>query len=168
MMTNINWQGQCGAVKGMAFRLYMKIRPSIWVVLIATLALVALAMLFVDVIPPHSMTNNAMLLCKRRILRYTVEHNTLPSSLSQTAEIPNFDNRVKDGWGHDIIFSIATNGEVTLTSLGKDNRIGGANGDADMTGVFPSRKVDGSWADEFVAWKQDPFEQFRNQRLKVK
>ena len=144
----------------------MKIRRSIWIALIATVALVAIAMLFVDVIPPHSITNNTMQICKRRILRYAKTHNRLPDSLSQTAEIPGFHNTIKDGWGNVIIYRIDQNGDVTLTSLGKDNKVGGSNDDADMSGIFPAKKIDGSWSDELVEWKQDPFEQFRNQRYK--
>ena len=49
-------------------------------------------------------------------------------------------------------------------SLGKDNKIGGENDDADMIGIFPSKTADGRWSDEFVEWKQDPFEQFKKQR----
>jgi len=144
----------------------MKVRRSIWIALIATVAFVAIAMLFVDVIPPHSMTNNRMQICKRRILRYAKPHNRLPDSLSQTAEIPGFHYSLKDGWGNGILYRISQNGEVTLTSLGQDNKAGGSNDDADMSGIFSAKNTDGSWSDELVEWKQDPFEQFRNQRCK--
>ena len=135
----------------------MKISRSTWITLTATLLLVGFSLLFVDTVPPRSKTAGAMHMAKRRILRYASAHNALPNSLAQTAEIPGYDNSLKDGWGRALLYRVATNGDVILTSLGKDNKVGGANDDADMTGIFSSRKPDGSWSDEAVEWKQDPF-----------
>ena len=102
-----------------------------------------------------------MHMCKRRIQRFAIEHNHLPSSLRETAEIPGYDNSIKDAWGFPIIYSVDTNGVVTLTSLGKDNKPGGNGDNADMVGVFPSRQPNGRWSDEFVEWTTDPFKEFR-------
>ena len=129
--------------------------------MIATFALVVGAMFLVDVVPPRSQTDCAMHMSRRRILRYAAKHNALPAKISETEEIAGYDKSIKDAWGHDLIYTIATNGDVTVMSLGKDNRLGGSNDDADMVGVFPSKKPDGSWSEELVEWKFDPFEQFR-------
>jgi hypothetical protein len=131
----------------------MRLRPRFWIP-IAVLA--TLIYLLVDVIPPDSLTEVTMHICKRRIQRYAVEHNALPSSLSETREIPNAYNSTKDAWGHEIVYTVDPNGIVTLTSLGKDNKPGGTGKNADMVGIYPSRQPDGKWSDEFVEWTKEP------------
>jgi len=63
--------------------------------------------------------------------------------------------------GHDLIYTVATNGDVTLVSHGKDNMPGGSNDNVDIIGVFASKKRDGTWSDELADWKLDPFEPLR-------
>jgi hypothetical protein len=140
----------------------MKTRKSIWLLLIGTLALVGVAMLFVDVIPPRSMTHTSMHMCKRRVLRYAHKHGKLPSALGETDVIEGFHESLKDGWGIELEYSVDADDVVTFQSLGKDHNPGGVGDSADMIGIFPARRRDGSWYDEAVEWKQDPYEQFRN------
>lgn len=139
----------------------MKVRKSIWLLLIATLAIVGIAMLFVDTIPPHSMTDLSMQMCKRRVLRFAREHGKLPSSLSETKPIEGYHSSMKDGWGVVLDYGFDSNGVVTLRSLGKDRAAGGIVNDVDMIGTFPSKEADGSWSGEFVEWTQDPFDAVR-------
>jgi len=100
-------------------------------------------MLSVDVVPPASRTYTAIHMCKRRIQRYALEHNALPSALSETKEIEGCDNSIKDAWGRPLIYRADTNGLVTLESLGKNNKPGGTGNDADMVGVYSSRQPNG-------------------------
>ena len=136
----------------------MKIRKSIWIYLIVTLVFAGIAFFFVDTVPPRSMTFGSMHMCKRRILRFAHDHGKLPSSLQETEPIEGYDSSIKDAWGVVLDYSVDANGVVTLRSLGKDHAPGGSKDDSDMIGVFPSKKQDGSWSDEFVEWRQDPFE----------
>ena len=142
----------------------MRVRNSIWLWLIAALALVGVAMLFVDTIPPHSVTHLSMHMGKRRVLRYALEHGSLPSALGDTEPIEGFHSSIKDGWGDPLDYRVDTNGLVTFRSLGKDGRPGGVGDDTDMVGTFPAKKADGSWSDEFVDWTHDPFDELRRQR----
>jgi hypothetical protein len=142
----------------------MKIRKSIWGSLVAALLLVGIAMLFVDTIPPHSMTHGSMHMCKRRVLRYAQEHGVLPSSLSDTKPIEGYHSSIKDGWGVVLEYSVGTNDVVTFRSLGKDRVPGGAGDNIDMIGIFPAKTSDGSWSDEFVEWTQDPFDELRKEK----
>lgn len=135
-----------------------------WIAVAITVGCVVLLLHFVHIAPPASQTDSAINMCKRRIQRYAIEHNALPSALSETKGIEGYKNSIKDAWGHPIIYSVDTNGIVTLASLGKDNKPGGMGDDADMVGVYPSRQQNGRWSDELVGWIKDPFEEFRTRR----
>lgn len=121
---------------------------------------------FVDRIPPPAFTYSTMHMAKRRTLRYAAKHDELPKSLSQTEAIPGYHSSLRDGWGRDIDYAVSSNGTVTLTSLGKDKQVGGTKENADMIGVFQTRKANGKWEDEFVEWTIDPFAPYR-ERNKV-
>jgi hypothetical protein len=82
--------------------------------------------------------------CKSEIQRYTIKHNALPNYA------------IKDCWGNPIRYSVDSNGMVTLSSYGKDNKPGGTESDTDYVGVYPSRQSDGRWSDESVQWTQEP------------
>ena len=135
---------------------HMKKRKSIWRSLVATLVLVGIVILFIDTVPPHSMTHGAMHMCKRRVLRYAQEHGILPSSLSDTEPIEGYHSSIKDGWGVVLEYSVGTNDVVTFRSLGKDRALGGSGKNADMIGIFLGRQLDGSWSDEHVGWVKRP------------
>ena len=135
----------------------MRVRKSIWLAVIATLAAVGIAMLFLCTVPPPSMTHASMYMCKRRVLRYAREHGRLPSALNETEPIEGFHSSIKDGWGVVLSYTVGTNDVVTFTSLGNDHAPGGTGDNADMIGRFNAREPDGTWPDELVDWIQDPF-----------
>jgi hypothetical protein len=141
----------------------MKTKKTIKVSLVAALLLFGVAMLFVDTIPPRSMTHLSMHMCKRRVLRYAQEHGVMPSSLSDTKPIEGYHSSIKDGWGVVLTYRVEANDVVTFKSLGKDRTVGGAGDDIDMIGIFPAKTSDGSWSDEFVEWTQDPFDEIRKE-----
>jgi hypothetical protein len=97
--------------------------------------------------PSHFLTTTEMSLidCKRAIQCYALQHNALPS------------HELNDCWGHPVSISVDSDGMVTLTSLGRDNKPGGTGSDADMIGRYPSRQPDGRWSDESVDWTKDPY-----------
>lgn len=134
--------------------------------IVTAVVLIAVLNSFVDRIPPRPLTNVAMNMAKRRILRYAAKHNDLPKSLSQTEASSGHHSSLRDGWGRDIDYTVSSNGTVTLTSLGKDKKVGGTKEDADMIGMFQARKQNGKWEDEFVEWTMDPFAPHR-ERSKV-
>ena len=93
---------------------------------------------------------------KRRIIKYLRVQGRLPDSLSQLAEMPGYDNSICDAWGRALIYKILPNGDVSLTSLGRDGKPGGSAEDTDMTGIFTPLTADGRPADELADWKIDP------------
>ena len=125
--------------------------------IVTAVVLIAILNSFVDRIPPQAFTNSTMHMAKRRILRYAAKHNDLPKSLSQTEAISGYHSSLRDGWGRGIDYTFSSNGIVTLTSLGKDKRVGGTKESADMIGVFQTKKANGKWEDEYVEWTIDPF-----------
>ena len=82
--------------------------------------------------------------CKRDIQRYAIQHNVLPIST------------MKGCWGHPIRYSVDSNGMVTLSNYGEDNKPGGTGNDEDCIGIYPSRQSNGKWSDETVPWTVDP------------
>jgi hypothetical protein len=142
----------------------IKFPPGIPVIvgaLLATLVVITAAMLLVDIVPHHSMTYGAMHMCKLRVLRYAQQHGSLPASLNDTKSIEGFDSSITDAWDVVFEYSVDTNDVVTFRSLGKDKILGGTGDNADMIGVFPARRSDGKWSDEFVDWTTDPFKGLR-------
>ena len=78
------------------------------------------------------------------------------ATISNTEKVPGYDNSIKDAWGHELNYSVAQNGDVILSSFGKDNEPGGSSDNADMVGVFTTRALNGKWSDELVEWKLHP------------
>lgn len=118
--------------------------------------LVGIFVLFVDTIPPQSMTYVNMHMMKRRILRYAATNDSLPVSLGQLPSIEGSVNEVTDGWGRPILWQVEGD-EVILTSHGRDGVPDGTGQDADMVGVFRTKTAEGRWADELCKWRNDPY-----------
>ena len=134
----------------------MKASHLITIIILAVVCTPPLLMVFLDVLATrngrtHFLTTTEFSLndCKRDIQRYAIKHNALPTY------------EIKDCWGNPIRRSVDSNGMVTLTSYGKDNKPGGTESDKDYVGVYQSRQSDGKWSDESVQWTQDPSESFK-------
>jgi hypothetical protein len=127
---------------------------------VAGIAVSVLAWLALDDlgwIPPRDLTATRKWVIKRRILQFAQSHNQLPYSLSDLPIMTGYDNSVTDEWGRVIAYEVSSSGLVTLTSLGRDGKIGGSGKDADMVATFLSHDVQGRWSDELVQWNHDPF-----------
>jgi hypothetical protein len=131
-------------------------RRRFWIALIVVIVGFMAIISLMDRIPSRSRTYGAIHMCKRRIQRYAIEHNALPSSLSETKIIQGYDDSINDAWGFPIGYSVDTNGLVTLRSLGKDSKLGGTGDNEDMVGIYPSRQPNGKWSNEFVEWTEEP------------
>ena len=115
-----------------------------------------------NVSSPKSVTSASMYMIKRRILKYVNIYNALPKELSDLPFIGGFSNRIKDGWGREIIFEIdyddlAYGDLVSLISYGKDGIEGGDRDDADIVGIFPVKNEDGQWLQGLMCkWIKSP------------
>jgi hypothetical protein len=112
--------------------------------------------LFVDTIPPRSMTIICMGRIKGSIMAYARAHDCLPGGLDQLPELEGKRVRLKDGWGRKIVYLTTDDGRVTLISYGKDGVEGGAGTSADMVGAFNPRDEQGQWREGSVEWSVDP------------
>ena len=110
----------------------------LWVAI--ALAIVVMFSL-VGTIPPHSMTVGAMTETYARINLYLDKNGHLPPDLTGLPVRKTHINRTTDGWGNQLLYSINQDQTVTLTSLGRDERPGGAGDDVDIFRQY--RLVDG-------------------------
>lgn len=116
------------------------------------IALAALAMLptclscqsnsLVTRIQPHEMTNTRLSGTWSRIRRYWNEHRTLPANLADLPEIEGKDCSLEDGWGNPLVFSVENGDLVRIRSLGRDNKPGGVEEDADRELAFDTSSLD--------------------------
>ena len=74
------------------------------------------------------------------------------------------NNDINDGWNRPLTYQINEDGVITLTSLGKDGKIGGTGENADISKSYYTRREDGSlwigdemWIMEAVVRKLSPF-----------
>ncbi len=112
-------------------------------------------LLFVDQVPPRSLTDANMHVMKRRILRFASAHNALPTSFDQLPHIEGFSNEVTDGWGRPIMWRVEGD-VVSLVSYGRDGAPGGVAEDEDLVATFNTKTFDGRWADEICNWLVNP------------
>lgn len=109
-----------------------------------------------DQVPKPARTETRMYAAKYRILTYSRANHRLPATL---ADLPNSqfaDNETEDGWGRQLIYHSDPNGNVTLSSLGKDGLPGGTREDKDIKGVFACVSSNGSWNDTKTEWHYKP------------
>jgi hypothetical protein len=113
---------------------------------IMAIAILVLAWMALDDLvglPPGALTATRIVVTRRRMLQYAQSHNQLPHLLSELPILPGYDNDVIDEWGGVIAYEVSPSGLVTLTSLGRDGKIGGSGRDQDMATTFPSHDEQG-------------------------
>jgi hypothetical protein len=103
-------------------------------------------------IPPQALTYTRMVVTKARILEYAQAHDHLPPDLSVLPPHPEKDCSVEDEWRRKIIYEVDSSGTVTLKSLGRDGKVGGAGVGADIICGFHSHDAQGKWSDQFGPW----------------
>lgn len=135
-------------------------KPGRWTKLLLWIlaAWIVVSVLFVDTVPPRSLTFGNMHMMKRRILRYATVHDSLPTSSDQLPHFEGYSNDATDGWGRPILWRVDGD-KVTLTSYGRDGAPGGSGEDPDMVGVFRTKTANGRWAEELCEWEVDPLRQ---------
>lgn len=127
-----------------------------WIALAVIVSLLVAGFFVIDINPPRSITKGRMLITARRIIEYAREHNELPANLADLPPMPGYDTSTNDGWGRPLRYSLTADpdftlrryvADFTLTSLGADNRPGGAGDNRDITRTFSARDSAGAWKD---------------------
>ena len=110
-------------------------------------AVFGLLALFVDAIPPRAETITAIGETFARIGLYAKQNNSIPPSLAVLPKRTGYAKQTTDAWKRPLRYEVASDGVITLASLGKDGRPGGDGDDADITRAYFGRRPDGSlWA----------------------
>ena len=113
-----------------------------WIIVcgvILGVAILVLAWLALDDfigLPPGSVTITRISLTHRRIVQFVRSHKQLPHSLSDLPIVSGYDNSVIDEWGRMIMYEASPSGDITLTSLGRDGKVGGSGKDKDLIDSF--------------------------------
>src|SRR5438067_926238 len=98
----------------------------------------------VHVISPEESTNSAIVETHVRIHIYMLAHREIPSDLPSLPKRDGYANQITDGWGRMLIYLVSDKGVISLTSLGRDGKAGGAGLNADVTKRYRTRNSDGS------------------------
>jgi hypothetical protein len=93
---------------------------------------------------PKDQTRTTLHILRQRIFIYADQHGKAPPSLKVLPEIQGIENETTDGWQHEIRYQVDAASQIHLTSLGKDELLGGENDDADMVCAFPLFNAQGN------------------------
>ncbi len=97
-----------------------------------------------DVIPPYDMTMSAIGETLVRIDLYAESNKSIPSSLDVLPKRKGYANQTTDAWGRPLLYKVAADGDISLTSFGADGKPGGEGPDADISQSYRCRRPDGS------------------------
>ena len=119
----------------------MKKKVAVVFVLVALL-LGGLAILMPNIeidraITPEEQTYTAIGETAYRIDMYMSIHLTVPRTLSELPKRDGYSNSTTDGWSNELVYAISSEGTLSLSSLGKDRKPGGAGDDADISATYP-------------------------------
>lgn len=106
--------------------------PLLWIILV----LIVIIVIRLDPISNYDLTRTRITLTEVRVKDYWQSNNRLPGQLSDLTPLPNRDNSTIDGWGRQIQYTKVLPSTFTLSSLGRDGVIGGADEDSDLTFTF--------------------------------
>ena len=107
-------------------------RQIAFLALAITFVVISLSMM-IDWIPPRSMTLTALRETATRIGIYFQRNKALPVNLNVLPIREGYTNRTTDGWKRPLTYRIDTNDTFTLSSLGRDGKVGGTGDDADTS-----------------------------------
>jgi hypothetical protein len=101
-------------------------------------AVYAVTFSLIDVISPREMTITRLHVLSSRITIHFRQTGALPRALDDLPAVPHRDSSTVDGWDHPILYSVDGD-EITLSSLGRDGKVGGGGDDADRSYTFNVR-----------------------------
>lgn len=86
-------------------------------------------------VPADELTRSQMYVIFYRVVKYVEKNGDLPKNILDLPKREGANNRINDGWGRRIMYSIENN-KVILKSFGKDGKPGGTGESADIIGQF--------------------------------
>ena len=116
------------------------------------LPLIGLSACCMRVITDEEMTLAAIGETSVRMGMYLRQQHKYPATLAELPERPGYANRITDGWKRPLIYNVDMNGIVTIMSLGRDGKPGGAGKDQDVSRRYRTKNPDGSWCVDDESW----------------
>ncbi len=89
-----------------------------------------------------------------RIQIYAKAHGCLPQSLDQLPKRADRSSPIKDSWGRPLLYSVGSNGVLSLRSLGRDGFSGGEDDDRDIEFRYYTKGPDGRFLPLDRDWLQ--------------
>ena len=118
-------------------------------------------------ISPESETYTSVTLIRNAINEFVAAYGRAPVDLQELARFNPSVTTWKDGWRNPLIYRVDNSGVASLSSLGRDNRPGGAGQDADLLWSFALKDSVGKWRGTnqnnggFDDWLANPFRPVR-------
>ncbi len=109
----------------------------------------------VCVISPKEMTVTALGESFARINLYAREHHKLPDAIADFPCRSGYSNCTEDGWGNPLLYKVANDGTITLSSLGADGKPGGIGDNADVSQSYRSIEEHGRFIAGDDLWLVD-------------
>jgi hypothetical protein len=97
-----------------------------------------------DTISPIDSTITAMDESFARVQIYAKTNGAVPPSLDVLPKRKGYANQITDGWHRPLLYRVAPDGVITITSFGRDGKPGGTGEDADIAVSYRSKRPDGS------------------------
>jgi hypothetical protein len=97
-----------------------------------------------EIIPPCQATIGTMYSLMYRAAIYLEVHDSIPENLSELPKRKNKGNGIRDGWLRKIKLIKQKDGLIVLRSYGRNGKVGGTGGNADITFSF---RIDGGRID---------------------
>lgn len=115
---------------------------------LVAIVLVAVAAILLNVeidraITPEEQTYTAIGETAYRIDMYMAKHGAAPKSLSELPRREGYSNSLMDGWNNELTYTIASDGTLTISSLGKDRKTGGVAENSDISVTYQIREDKG-------------------------
>jgi len=95
-------------------------------------------------ITPVEATHTAIGETFARVQIYAETNRFVAPSLDVLPKRGGYANQTSDGWHRPLLYRAAPDGVITILSLGKDGKSGGAGEDADISVSYRSKRQDGS------------------------
>ena len=89
-----------------------------------------------EIIPPCQATIGTMHSLMYRAAIYLEVHDSIPENLSELPKRKNKDNGIRDFWFRKIKLIEQKDGLIVLRSYGRNGKVGGKGGNADITLSF--------------------------------
>ncbi len=97
-----------------------------------------------DTITPVDSTVTAIGESFARVQIYARRNGAVPPSLNVLPKRRGYANQITDGWHRPLLYHVAPDGVITITSFGRDGKPGGTGEDADISESYRSKRRDGS------------------------